>query len=447
MKLAILGGGGFRVPLVYSALLGDPRPGGVTEFVLYDTNIVRRSVIATVLGQQAASRAPVTAKAPEVLQAPSLEAALRDADFVFCAIRVGGVRARTVDERVAMELGLLGQETVGAGGIAYGLRTIPAVIALARRIAELAPRAWVINFTNPAGLVTEAMQQVLGDRVIGICDSPSGLCRRAASALGVDPELATFDYAGLNHLGWLRAVSVDGVELLPRLLADDAALESFEEGRLFGADWLRSLGAIPNEYLHYYYFHREAVQAASRAATTRGEFLQTRQDEFYASLQEDSSGALRQWQRVRAERDATYMAETRSAGERDEREMAAGGYEQVALQLMRALAHDERANLIVNVRNSGLLSHLDDEAVIEVPCTITSSGPQPLPVSRLSDHQAGLVCAVKAVERSVIEAARTGSRTAAVRAFAEHPLVDSVSVARQLVAAYQRRLPELGYLR
>jgi 6-phospho-beta-glucosidase len=404
-------------------------------------------VIATVLGQQAASRAPATAKAPEVLQAASLEAALRNADFVFCAIRVGGVRARTVDERVAMELGLLGQETVGAGGIAYGLRTIPAVIALARRIAELAPRAWVINFTNPAGLVTEAMQQVLGDRVIGICDSPSGLCRRAASALGVDPELATFDYAGLNHLGWLRAVSVDGVELLPRLLADDAALESFEEGRLFGADWLRSLGAIPNEYLHYYYFHREAVQAASRAATTRGEFLQTRQDEFYASLQEDSSGALRQWQRVRAERDATYMAETRSAGERDEREMAAGGYEQVALQLMRALAHDERANLIVNVRNSGLLSHLDDEAVIEVPCTITSSGPQPLPVSRLSDHQAGLVCAVKAVERSVIEAARTGSRTAAVRAFAEHPLVDSVSVARQLVAAYQRRLPELGYLR
>jgi 6-phospho-beta-glucosidase len=321
------------------------------------------------------------------------------------------------------------------------------VVALARRIAELAPRAWVINFTNPAGLVTEAMQQVLGDRVIGICDSPSGLCRRAASALGVDPELATFDYAGLNHLGWLRAVSVDGVELLPRLLADDASLESFEEGRLFGADWLRSLGAIPNEYLHYYYFHREAVHAASRAAATRGEFLQARQDEFYASLQEDSSGALRQWQRVRAERDATYMAETRSAGERDEREMAAGGYEQVALQLMRALAHDERANLIVNVRNSGLLSHLDDEAVIEVPCTITSSGPQPLPVSRLSDHQAGLVCAVKAVERSVIEAARTGSLRAAVRAFAEHPLVDSVSVARQLVAAYQRRLPELGYLR
>ena len=142
------------------------------------------------------------------------------------------------------------------------------MVELAETVAERAPRAWLINFTNPAGMVTEALQQVLGDRVIGICDSPIGLCRRVARALGRDPGEMWFDYFGLNHLGWLRAAYDADGDRLPELLADDAALAGFEEGRLFGGDWLRALGMIPNEYLYYFYFHADAV-ASIRAAGRR----------------------------------------------------------------------------------------------------------------------------------------------------------------------------------
>ncbi|MFD7157374.1 6-phospho-beta-glucosidase [Kribbella sp. NPDC059898] len=446
MRLTILGGGGFRVPLVYHALLGDHGPGRITDVMLYDTDRTRLAAIGAVLRQQAAA----ATDPPAVTETTDLDEALRGADFIFSAIRVGGLDGRTVDERVALGLGVLGQETVGAGGIAYGLRTLPVAAKIAQRIAAVAPDAWTINFTNPAGMVTEAMLPFLGDRVIGICDSPSGLGRRAASALGVDPATAFYDYAGLNHLGWLRAIRSDGVDRLPDLLQSSEALSSFEEGRLFGADWLRSIGSIPNEYLHYYYFARETLNAVSAVRQTRGAFLLDQQSTFYAETGQHPDQALELWQKTRAERESTYMVESREiadAGERDERDMAAGGYEQVALSLMRAIGHNERASLILNVRNRGVLRHLDDDAVVEIPCTVDANGALPVTVSQLTDHQAGLVCSVKAVERTTIAAAASGSRDAAVRAFAWHPLVDSVTVARELLDGYVDQLPDLGYLR
>ncbi|MFD7656182.1 6-phospho-beta-glucosidase [Actinosynnema sp. NPDC059797] len=408
MRLVILGGGGFRVPLVHRAL--DDR---VTELVLHDVDARRLAAIRDVL-----------VGGPRVTATTDLDEALRGADFVFSAIRVGGLAGRAIDEEVAHRHGVLGQETVGAGGIAYGLRTAPVAERIARRVAELAPGAWVVNFTNPAGLITEVMARHLGERVIGICDSPLGLCRRAARALRVDD--AVFDYAGLNHLGWLQGVRVDGRDLLPDLLADDAALTSFEEGRLFGPEWLRALGVIPNEYLHYYYSTREAL-GADRAA-----FLLAQQQRFY-------DGEV-DWETTRLEREATYMAHDRE-GERDSLE--GGGYEHVAMALMRAIFDDEPTTLILNVPNRGTLSALDDEAVVEVPCAVDGTGARPLPVSPLPDHAAGLVTSVKAVDRLVAE----GTRTAALKAFALHPLVDSVSTARSLLDTYARRHPELAHLR
>jgi 6-phospho-beta-glucosidase len=426
VKLTILGGGGFRVPLVYGALLQDHAEGRVTHVVLHDLD------------------------APEVSATTDLDEALRGADFVFSAIRVGGLEGRANDERVALAEGVLGQETVGAGGIAYGLRTVPVAVDIARRVARLAPDAWVINFTNPAGLVTEAMSRHLGDRVIGICDSPVGLGRRIARVLGVkNPGEAWIDYVGLNHLGWVRGLRVAGRDELPRLLADPDLLGSFEEGKLFGADWLRSLGAIPNEYLHYYYFNREAVRAYQQAEKTRGAFLHDQQARFYAEMRNPDAPALTVWDRTRAEREATYMAENREsagAGERDEDDLS-GGYEKVALALMRAIARDERTTLILNVRNRHTLSVLDAEAVIEVPCLVDANGAHPVTVDPLPGHATGLVCAVKAVEREVLAAAGSGSRATAVKAFALHPLVDSVQVARRLVEGYTEVHPGLAYLR
>ncbi|MFC8374071.1 6-phospho-beta-glucosidase [Streptomyces sp. NPDC057239] len=444
MKLTILGGGGFRVPLVYGALLGDRAEGRVTRVVLHDVDAGRLRAIARVLAEQAAD----VPDAPEVTVTTDLDEALRGAAFVFSAIRVGGLEGRANDERVALAEGVLGQETVGAGGIAYGLRTVPVAVDIARRVARLAPDAWVINFTNPAGLVTEAMSRHLGDRVIGICDSPVGLGRRVARALGARPREAWIDYVGLNHLGWVRGLRVAGRDELPRLLADPVLLGSFEEGRLFGTDWLRSLGAIPNEYLHYYYFNREAVRAYREAKRTRGAFLHDQQARFYAGVTGPDVPALDLWNRTRAEREATYMAENREAagaGEREAEDLS-GGYEDVALALMRAIARDERTTLILNVRNRGTLSPLDGDAVIEVPCLVDASGAHPVSVDPLPDHATGLVCVVKAVEREVLAAARSGSRATAVKAFALHPLVDSVNVARRLVDGYTAVHPGLAYL-
>ncbi|MFJ8508181.1 6-phospho-beta-glucosidase [Streptomyces avermitilis] len=445
MKLTILGGGGFRVPLVYGALLGDRAEGRVTRVVLHDLDAGRLTAVARVLAEQAAG----DPDAPEVGFTTDLDEALRGADFVFSAIRVGGLEGRADDERVALAQGVLGQETVGAGGIAYGLRTVPVAVDIARRVARLAPDAWVINFTNPAGLVTEAMSRHLGDRVIGICDSPVGLGRRIARVLGADPREAFIDYVGLNHLGWVRGLRVAGRDELPRLLADPGLLGSFEEGKLFGPDWLQSLGAIPNEYLHYYYFNREAVSAYSEAEKTRGAFLRDQQARFYEEMKRADSSALAAWDRTRAEREATYMAENRDAagaGERDADDLS-GGYEKVALALMRAIARDERTTLILNVRNRGALSVLDSEAVIEVPCLVDANGAHPVAVDPLPGHATGLVCAVKAVEREVLSAAESGSRTTAVKAFALHPLVDSVNVARRLVDGYTSVHPGLAYLK
>ncbi|MFF2566888.1 6-phospho-beta-glucosidase [Streptomyces sp. NPDC058084] len=446
MKLTILGGGGFRVPLVYGALLGDHAEGRVTQVTLYDLDAGRLSAIARVLAEQGAG----VPDAPVVSATTDLDDALRGADFVFSAIRVGGLAGRAADERIALAEGVLGQETVGAGGIAYGLRTLPVVTHIARRIAELAPDAWVINFTNPAGMVTEAMSRILGDRVIGICDSPVGLGRRVARVLGTDPDGAWIDYVGLNHLGWLRGLEVGGHDVLPRLFEDDALLGSFEEGKLFGAEWLRSLGAIPNEYLHYYYFNREAVRAYREAERTRGAYLLDQQAGFYAEMDKPDTPPLDTWHRVLADREATYMAHNREAagaGERDEADLESGGYEKVALALMRAIARNERATLILNVRNRHTLSVLDADAVIEVPCFVDAAGAHPVSVRPLPYHAVGLVTAVKAVEREVLAAAESGSRTTAVKAFALHPLVDSVTVARRLVDGYTAEHAGLAYLR
>ncbi|MBW1601038.1 6-phospho-beta-glucosidase [Streptomyces sp. JJ66] len=427
MRLCVLGGGGFRVPLVYAALARDS--AGVSEVTLHDTDPQRLRAVRAVLASIGGG--------PPVRVADGLDDALAGADFVFCAIRVGGTAGRVRDERTALAEGVLGQETVGAGGLLYGLRTVPVARQIAARVRAVAPRAWVINFTNPAGMVTEAMADVLGERVIGICDSPVGLVRRAARAAGADPDAVTPDYLGLNHLGWLRSLTLDGRDLLPGLLADPRALHSFEEGRLFGAEWLATLGALPNEYLHYYYFRRETLAAARAAAETRGEFLARQQDAFFARAARDPAAAPARWEAARREREETYLADARAASggwERDACDLDGGGYDRVALALLRALAADRPTRLILNVPGGGTLAALPPDAVIETVCTVDGSGARPLPAAPLGPAELGLVLQVKAAEQAVLEATATGSRRAALRALALHPLVDSPTVATRLLA-------------
>lgn len=446
MKLAILGGGGFRVPLVYGALLSDTHDRRVDEVALHDVDESRLATIGRVLAQLAQDQAS-SVPPPRVVTTTDLDEALAGSDFVFSAIRVGGLAGRTCDERVALDLGLLGQETTGPGGLAYGLRTVPVARHIAQRVAAVAPQAWVIDFTNPAGMITQAMDAVIPGRVIGICDSPIALARRAARALGLDPERTALDYVGLNHLGWLRGLRHDGVDMLPDLLAQPDLVESFEEGKLFGHEWLRTLGAIPNEYLYYYDFTREAVAAIRGGAQTRGEFLLEQQTAFHRAAQADPDSALAQWRAAREHRDATYMKEARQEGEeRDPLDVAGGGYEGVALALMAALARGESSTMILDVPNGTAVAGLPSRAVVEVPCLVDGSGVSPLATRPLTGRMLGLVQQVKHVETLAIDAAVQRDPAIAVQAFASHPLVDSVGTARVLLDGYRAALPELADL-
>ena len=433
MRLAIIGGGGFRTPLVHQALAGDDE-SPISELALYDVDPERLAVIGNVLGARPSPRVRVTLHT-------GLDAALAGTDFVFCAVRVGGTRGRTIDERVALDLGVLGQETAGAGGIAYGLRGVPALTRIARRIAAVAPHAWVINFTNPVGMITEAMAAVLGDRVIGICDSPAGLFRRVAWLLGTPVERVWFDYAGLNHLGWLRAALVAGADRLPALLADTGRLSRIEEGRLFGASLLRGLGMIPNEYLYYYYFTADAIRSAQ--GQSRGEFLQRQQEAFYGAAASAPPEAYRRWREVLTEREQTYSREA-PAGTG---EPTGGGYESMAVAVMKALAGQGPATLVLNVRNRGAMPGVPSDAIVEVPCLVDTNGAHPVGGDPLPPDALGLVTAVKEAERTAIAAASTGSRELAEAAFARHPLVGDGETARRLVEGYAAAHPELRPLR
>jgi 6-phospho-beta-glucosidase len=437
VRLAILGGGGFRVPLIYRALAR--RPGiGIDEVVLYDDDPARLPVIAAVLADAAG---------PVVRLESSLTRAVAGADVVFSAIRVGGAAGRVRDERRALDAGVLGQETVGAGGISYALRTLPVALRAARAIRDVAPDAWLINFTNPAGLVTEALRTVLGDRVIGICDSPIGLVRRASRAARLpDGTVVDVDYVGINHLGWLRSLHLDGRDVLPGLLTDDPALESFEEGRLFGGPLLRVLGCLPNEYAYFYYAAVDLVHALQHGRT-RGEVVAQDQAAFYADAALNPQAAAELWTATRRRREESYLAETRCPTERrDEADLAGGGYEEVALDVMDAVLHDRRTELIVNARNGSTLPQLPAEMVLEVPCTIDGSGAHPLRAAPLDLHQLGLIASVRASEQAVITAIVGRSREQALRAFTIHPLVGSPTIARRLLDGVLADEPSLAEL-
>ncbi len=436
MRLVILGGGGFRVPLVYRALVRRPWLG-IDEVVLYDIDLGRLSVIAAVLEPTAGVRITMT---------DSLTGALTGADIVFSAIRVGGAEGRVRDERRALRCGVLGQETVGAGGLSFGLRTLPLALAAAELQAELAPDAVLVNFTNPAGMITQALTGVLGHRAIGICDSPIGLVRRACRALGLSADAVEYDYTGINHLGWLTGLRHDGADVLTTLLGDDSLLASTEEGRLFPAELLRSLHAIPNEYLYFYYAAREITSSLSAAdSRTRGEVIQLEQEHFYRAATGDADRAGPLWQQARLHREETYLAEAR-AEERDEADLSGGGYEEVALDIAAALTSGRPAELIVNAPNGSTFPQLPARMVIETRCTVDETGAHPQPGPDLPLHQLGLVACVRAAEESIIAAVVDKDRDAAVHGFAIHPLIGSRDLAHALVSSIEVDEPTVAAL-
>ena len=399
------------------------------------------------------------------------EEAFAGADFVFSAIRVGGDAARVVDEEVALRRGIVGQETTGPGGCAMALRTIPVLLGYCDILARCAPGAVLINFTNPVGVITQAISLRTRVRVVGVCDTPSSTLDRLAGFLGADRDKISFSYGGLNHLGWITSFAVDGEERIGTLLDRYEELRRFDHVfAAFDPDQVRRLGAIPTEYVYYFYEPARYVAAVARAGASRGADVLRLNSELLAAIASafDAGGVDDAWSAystLMGVRRDTYMrtdtdGDNRQAQARARRAAAgpagpagpgggrAGGYEGVALQVIDGLTARSPGEVIVNTRNGASLGFLDPDDVVEVPALVHGGGVSPLAVGRLPRSAVGLITQTKQYERELVDAAVTGDASLAALALAVHPLVPGVTVAREMISEYRERHgPHLAYLR
>ena len=427
MKVAIIGGGGVRVPLLVGGLSRSDL--GISDVALFDLDQERQRIIAGLASEMAPG--------VRVTSEPRAESAIAGADFVITSIRVGGAAQRARDEAAAIALDVVGQETIGPVGFAMAMRTIPAMVEYGRLVSRLAPRAWLINFSNPVSIITQAVHQESDARLIGICDTPMEMFEDAAHALGLPATVCAYDYFGLNHLGWLRDVLFEGQGQLHRIWDDDAKLMSAYRSPLFEPGRLRALRLLPTEYLYYYYRPEVALANMKRAGSSRGQHVAKLTEDFYNAVEAAPASRLALYQEYLAARDGSYMSiETGASKPRLKPDWAElSGYDRIALMTMRAIVHDQGAIIPLDVANDGTLPFLDNDDIVEVPCRVGKDGPRPQIVGPIPDHPRELIEKVKTYERATVTAALTGDRTDAIDALALNPLVPSRDQAAKLVNA------------
>jgi 6-phospho-beta-glucosidase len=414
MKIGIIGGAGVRVPLLVRGLVHSDL--GITHVSLFDTDVPRLRLIAD-LATRAADGVGVSSH-----ERP--EPAIDGSTFVITSIRVGGSVQRARDEATTLALGGLAQETVGPVGFAMALRVIPPMVDYARLTARLSPRAWLINFTNPVSIVTQAVLQESDARGVGICDTPFEVCEDAAHALGLPPAECAYDYFGLNHLGWLREVYFAGEPQMRRLWDDPARLAEAYRDPLFETERLRSLRLLPTEYLYYYYRPEVAMDHMRRAGTSRGAQVAALTETLFADLARGVPDPMARYEEYLADRDASYMrVETGGTAPRLKPAWAElSGYDKIALMTMRGIVRDTRQVIPLDVRNGGNFPFLRDDDVIEVPCLVDRHGSRALHVAPVPEHCASRIAQVKEYERATLAAALSGSRDDRLRALRLNPL-------------------------
>lgn len=427
MKLAIIGGAGVRVPLLVGGFARSALK--VDRIDLYDIDQARLGIVAG-LAQRMAPGLPVEAHA-------AAEPCIDGADVVITSIRAGGIARRAADEATCIAHGVVGQETVGPAGFAMAIRTIPPMLEYGRLVARRAPSAWLVNFSNPVSIVSQAVHQHTGARSLGICDTPAELFEDAAHALGLPPAACDYDYFGLNHLGWLREVTFQGAPQMARLWEDDARLDAVYRSPLFERERLRDLRLLPTEYLYYYYRPELALANLQQAGTSRGRVVAALTDALFADLASGVDDPIARYRQYLAARDGSYMQlESGSATPRVTPDWAElSGYDRIALMTVSAIAGDTGAVIPLNVPNRGTLPFLDDDDIIETPCVVDAHGPHPRAVAPVPNHARALIACVKEYERATVQAAVTGERDDCVAALALNPLVHSRALAGQLVDA------------
>ena len=400
MKLAVIGAGSTYTPELVSRVSELP----VTDLALHDIDRDRLQIVGG-LAKRMLARAGYEGG---LTLTGDLDRALDQASFVLVQIRVGGQQARLHDETVPLRCGCIGQETTGAGGFAKAMRTVPVVLELAERVSErAAPGAWIVDFTNPVGIVTRALLDQ-GHRAIGLCNVAIGFQRRFAQALGIAPERVLIDQVGLNHLTWIRAVHIDGEDRLDALLADygDELAAELELPRRL----LDDLGAIPSYYLRYFYGHDEV-------------------------LAEQRDGVPRAQTVAEIERELLAMYRNEALDTKPELLEQRGGafYSDAAMGLVGSLISGDGAVHVVDTRNAGTLQGLAADDVVEVPARVTGTGAQPLPQRPLAPELLGLVQHVAAYERLTVKAATSGDPVLARKALLAHPLVGQTAKVDELL--------------
>jgi 6-phospho-beta-glucosidase len=411
MKITVVGGGSTYTPELADGL-GRLAPW-VTELVLVDPDHTRLAAVGPVSARIMRRHGhPATVRWTD-----NLDDALDGAAAVLIQLRVGGQAARNTDETWPLDYDCVGQETTGAGGLAKALRTVPLVLDIAEQARRRAlPGAWIVDFTNPVGIVTRALLDA-GHRAVGLCNVAIGLQRYFASVLGTDPARVSLDHAGLNHLTWLRGVQVDGKELLPELLA--AHGEEIAEHAGMPLSVLHDLSVVPSYYLRYFYFHDEVVDQERQRPSRASEVAAIERElmELYGDPTLDRKPELL------ARRGGAF-------------------YSEAAVALVASLFGDapggespgvgNAEQQVVNVRNVGTLPFLADDAVIEVPATITAAGPAPVPVAPIAPLFRGLIAHVSGYEELALDAALRGGRSRVAAALLAHPLVGQYDVAGRM---------------
>lgn len=418
MKLAVVGGGSTYTPELVDgfARLRDTLP--LAELVLIDPAADRLDPVGGLARRIFAAQG----HPGRVTTTGDLDAGVADADAVLLQLRVGGQAARRQDETWPLECGCVGQETTGAGGLAKALRTVPAVLDIAERVRRSNPAAWIIDFTNPVGIVTRALLKA-GHKAIGLCNVAIHLQRKFAALLDVPPERVHLDHCGLNHLTWEFAVRLDGPEgsdVLPELLAGHG--EQLAEDLRLPRPLLRELGLVPSYYLRYYYAHDQVVDELrgrpSRAEQVAG--MERRLLEMYADPHLTEKPALL------AERGGAFYSEAAVALAAALLGTGPGGAHRGGVDTAGARVQ------VVNTFNNGTLPQLPDDAVVEVPARVGGDGAAPLAAPAVGPLQSGLIAHVTAYEDLALDAALHGGRNRVLKALLAHPLIGQYAQAEQL---------------
>jgi len=421
-KVVVIGGGSSYTPEIVEGLLARAEELSLREVWLVDIPDGREKL--EVVGSLAERMVGRAGNPFEVKLTLDRREALPDADYVVTQIRVGGIAARIKDERVPLKHGVIGQETTGPGGFAKALRTVPVILDICRDMEELCPPAWLINFTNPSGIVTEAVTRHSKTKVVGLCNNAIGMESWIEREYEASPEEVFIEFVGCNHLLWVRRVFVRGVEM-----TDDLFAKAEAEGE-WPAGLIASLRAIPCGYHRYYYMGDEMLeklrQADADGKPTRGEEI------------------------LEIEKELFDLYRDPDLAEKPEALSKRGGalYSEAAVRLIHSIHRDRRDIQCVDTLNMGSLADLPEDSVVEVSCVIGAEGPRPLTMGPLSPKLRGLLQQVKAYEELTIEAAVTGDRNAALQALVANPLVPSFEVAKvvleDLIEAHAEHLPQFA---